>query len=198
MGTNKFKFVPDQMYVLLLYTCIAQWQDRTTGGQVSNVTGAMMHPQFDPHTCENDVAIVKISPAVGPDLVGEFARVAKNGSYPKPGKKRAAGWGQMNPGPDFIPPLPKKKREVELTAVSFSKCLKAYRRMGYPLKQSMVCVRDRGKTQCVGDSGGPLLDAGTGELEGVASFGGDCGSHEWPGVSTAVGQVFGFISRHAG
>lgn len=104
----------------------------------------------------------------------------------------------MNPGPDFIPPLPKKKREVELTAVSFSKCLKAYRRMGYPLKQSMVCVRDRGKTQCVGDSGGPLLDASTGELEGVASFGGDCGSHEWPGVSTAVGQVFGFISRHAG
>lgn len=56
------------------------------------MTGVMTHPQFDPSTCENDVAIVKISPAVGPDVVGEFARVAKNGSYPKPGKKRAAGW----------------------------------------------------------------------------------------------------------
>lgn len=104
----------------------------------------------------------------------------------------------MKAGPDFSPPLPKKMREVQLTAISFSKCLEAYRHIGYPLKQSMVCARDRRKTSCVGDSGGPLLDAGTGELEGVTSFGADCGSHEFPGVYIAVGQLVDFISRHTG
>ncbi|EFY94045.1 Peptidase S1/S6, chymotrypsin/Hap [Metarhizium robertsii ARSEF 23] len=160
--------------------------DRTTGGQVSGVIDIIRHPQYNPTTHDNDVAILKISPPVNKNAAVEFAKLAQEGTYPKPGQKRVAGWGQIQPGsPSGLPP-PTKKREVEVNSMTHPQCQQIYQWRNLAVTGNMVCAKAQGKDSCSGDSGGPLLDASTGELEGVVSWGLGCADQQFPAVYAAM------------
>lgn len=77
-------------------------------------------------------------------------------------------------------------------------CQQIYRVRNLPVTENMVCASAPGKDSCFGDSGGALLDASTGVLEGVVSWGLGCADQQFPAVYAAVGRLYDFISREAG
>lgn len=57
----------------------------------------------------------------------------------------------------------------------------------------MICAIAPGKGVCYGDSGAPLIDKTTGELYGISSWGGECGSDKHPNVYSNIALVRDWI-----
>jgi len=62
----------------------------------------------------------------------------------------------------------------------------------------MICagVAAGGKDSCSGDSGGPIIDATTGELIGVVSWGSGCAQAGFSGVYARVGNFVTYINSN--
>ncbi|MDR3372488.1 MAG: trypsin-like serine protease, partial [Ancalomicrobiaceae bacterium] len=152
------------------------------------------HPDFQPATFANDIALVELEkpagvPAValtGPDdksneLTGLSATVV--------------GWGftQEIPGTD-IDLLPADLQEVELPVVDIAACKAAYTTSilkGNSIDERNLCAGfpEGGRDACRGDSGGPLMmraDAGEWLQAGIVSWGEGCGRRDRFGVYTRV------------
>lgn len=53
-----------------------------------------------------------------------------------------------------------------------------------------------GKDSCSGDSGGPIIDATTGVLEGTVSWGQGCAEAGYAGVYARVGNYVTYINSN--
>ncbi|KAG1702306.1 hypothetical protein DVH05_010096 [Phytophthora capsici] len=156
----------------------------TMGSVVRAVRSYKVHPDYDPNTLDNDVAVLKLRSAVDIKTV----RLAKaNGSDNKVGTAAVAfGWGLTESGE-----LSSDLNKVSLRLISNSDCRKANNDQ-LIITRGMLCAwNGEGKDSCQGDSGGPLFANGV--LVGIVSFGIDESCGETPGVYVRVAYYRDFI-----
>jgi len=151
------------------------------------------HPQYNGHTLENDIALVKLDRPVS---LNKFARLDSSSSSLQSGGKPvvAAGWGAIRQGGLSVDVLNK----VAVSNIGDQQCKKAYK--GEVYFPSMICagVMRGGKDSCQGDSGGPLFSGVNGAEDvvvGVVSWGHGCAQKGKPGVYARVGNYVSWIEK---
>lgn len=87
-------------------------------------------------------------------------------------------------------------RKVSLPIVSRTKCRAIYGASA--ITNDMICagVDEGDKDSCQGDSGGPFIDASTGVLIGVISWGFNCATAGYPGAYARVGYFVDWINNN--
>uniref|UniRef100_A0A2I3GQD9 Mannan-binding lectin serine protease 1 n=1 Tax=Nomascus leucogenys TaxID=61853 RepID=A0A2I3GQD9_NOMLE len=157
-----------------------------------------LHPQYDPSTFENDVALVELleSPVLnafvmpiclpeGPQQEGDMVIVS--------------GWGKQ-----FLQRFPETLMEIEIPIVDHSICQKAYAPLKKKVTRDMICAGEKegGKDACAGDSGGPMVTLnrvrGQWYLVGTVSWGEDCGKKDRYGVYSYIHHNKDWIQRVTG
>lgn len=157
-----------------------------------------LHPQYDPNTFENDVALVELS--TGPVLNDFVMPICLPESTPEEGTMViVSGWGKQ-----FLHRLPETLMEIEVPIVNHHTCQEAYAPLKKKVTRDMICAgfKEGGKDACAGDSGGPMvtLDKETGQwyLVGTVSWGKDCGKKDFYGVYSYVYSNKNWIQRVTG
>ncbi|MCG5233975.1 trypsin-like serine protease [Xanthobacter oligotrophicus] len=158
------------------------------------VRAIIPHPDFQPATYENDVALVELEqPAQVPALsvTGDALRDEDLAGL----AGMVVGWGltQEGAGAD-ADLLPAELQEVELPLVPMETCRSAYAASalkGNVVGPGTLCAgfAAGGRDACRGDSGGPLMlrgAAGGWVQAGIVSWGEGCGRRERYGVYTRV------------
>ena len=157
--------------------------------QCSKPRTIVVHPQFDEHTLDNDIAVMKLrQPAslhcdsVFPVCLPDQAR---DGTYIRANKHGlVTGWGKVNSTVSRSRCL--RKGRVRLASPRICR-IRHYR---YNITSSMMCATDNNGA-CEGDSGGPLVVknlqyGGRYVLAGIVSWGIGCGEADKLGVYTSV------------
>jgi secreted trypsin-like serine protease len=164
-------------------------------GQERGVHEIAIHPQWQPSTFRNDVAVITLDrPVIGirpirPVPPGVVA-------FERPGRDATAlGWGNTIPQPvdggDGGSVFPSRMQEVSVPVVSSQECGAALTFDGVQLldPSTMLCAGRTGRDTCQGDSGGPLFVrtvTGKFTLVGITSWGVGCGAAGFPGVYTRL------------
>ncbi|XP_075908238.1 trypsin-like isoform X1 [Petromyzon marinus] len=162
---------------------------RPVGYRDPRVTRHVAHPSYNPESFEGDLALLQVSPA--PRLGSAVSIIPLATSCPLPGDRCSiAGWGRTETGV-----FPKSSECLNVTVIDERRCRKSY---GPALTNSMFCAgfMDGGRDACKGDSGGPLVCDGT--LQGVISWGKDCGRAHYPGVYTRVCSFSSWLTSTIG
>ena len=153
--------------------------------QERRVASAVMHPDYDWYTFENDICLLRMdSPFVLNQEVAVIRSAATGQEFS--GKGRVSGWGMMAEN-DLFPDL---LMAAEVTLRTDTECREAYGEEA--VKDSMLCAGDEGVDACEGDSGGPLVcdleetGAQPPTLCGLVSWGLGCGRPGYPGVYTEM------------
>ncbi|XP_004079594.1 complement factor I [Oryzias latipes] len=160
----------------------------------------IIHPNYNPATYENDIALVKLKKYPYRDYCVEENPAIRAVCVPwsielfQPNYTCSiSGWGRTKTG---------KSAEVLLWAnVSLIEgCQSSYK---HRFKAGMMCAGDLDGNvdSCQGDSGGPLVcqdQLGVSYLWGIVSWGDKCGKRGYPGVYTQVAYFFEWIRSHTG
>ncbi|MEJ1157588.1 trypsin-like serine protease [Prosthecomicrobium sp. N25] len=177
--------------------------DDAFGRAALRVKSVVYHPDFDPRTFANDVALLELtgpsdtpaSPIVGEaDRDRDFAGLAGT----------VVGWGLTEEAQGSeAEKLPTDLQEVELPLVDLGTCRRGYE--GGALKDNSIDARNLcagfasgGRDACRGDSGGPLMMrvAGGGWVQaGIVSWGEGCGRAGIYGVYTRVAAFEAWIRQ---
>jgi secreted trypsin-like serine protease len=119
---------------------------------IFEVAAVAQHPDWNPATFQNDVAVLKLAEAV-PEGIAEPLPIVDTSDtqFDEPGQPVAvAGWGLTSGngnGSDVL-------REATLAVVSDATCEDAFG----PFDGSVIiCASKAGRSSCQGDSGGPLM-----------------------------------------
>jgi len=166
------------------------------------VDKTILHPQYDPATFKNDIALLHLKRSVPyshqvhpiclpstPELRNQ--RFENTNPY-------VAGWGAIQ----FNGPSSSVLREVQVPTVPDSVCQEKYSSFKTAVvDDSNLCagLQTGGKDACQGDSGGPLQQpVGNNDkyvLIGVVSFGFKCAEPDFPGVYTRVTSHLDWIQK---
>uniref|UniRef100_A0A1B6DCK7 Peptidase S1 domain-containing protein n=1 Tax=Clastoptera arizonana TaxID=38151 RepID=A0A1B6DCK7_9HEMI len=174
-------------------------------GQNMDIVDIVIHPQYQPPSCYNDIALIKIADGVklGPDLRPACLPIINAGD--KPGHlATATGWGRTGYGKVSSDSLLK----VTLQIIGKNECEKYFNdkdsmtRLSTGIETSMICATGYLKKThdtCQGDSGGPLQsylpnDECMHQIVGITSFGKLCGKG-LPGVYTKVSSFISWIEE---
>jgi hypothetical protein len=161
------------------------------------VAQVIVHPDYDPATSDNDIALLQLaSPVVLGGSAGVVPLVSSpaNDGIAAPGVLAlVSGWGTTTEGGTSADILQK----VRVPIVSNATCNQA---LGGGITRNMLCAgfAEGGKDSCQGDSGGPLvLPDGSGwRLAGVVSFGSGCAQPGFYGVYTRVSRYTAWIGTY--
>lgn len=155
------------------------------------------HPQYDPVTFDNDVALMELkTDVVLNQNVWPICLPANTHRF-KPGTKAwITGWGATREGGFTTQTL--QKASVRLVNDTVCKVL-----MGSDVTENMMCagVLQGGIDACQGDSGGPLSvqePSGRAFLAGVVSWGDGCGQRNKPGIYAKVTKYIEWIRTNTG
>lgn len=108
-----------------------------------------------------------------------------------------AGWGRTEAG--NTSPV---KLQLQVPVAEKSACSSRFRTASVTLRSTQLCAGGEArKDSCNGDSGGPLMttfrnDSGQWYVEGVVSFGTQCGTQGWPGIYTRVSDYIEWIRNN--
>jgi secreted trypsin-like serine protease len=181
-------------------------------GEILNVIKIYPHPNYDPKTLKDDIALIKLSKPKKNEM--ELTRrcsirlpkladgIWLNQPYVA---LYTAGWGRVgieNPNPSQI------LMEVILPRVDIDYCKQKFKSYGYQLNPGVICAGfvSGEYDSCQGDSGGPIFyrPASSGSvsarspdriLVGVVSWGIGCGTAELFGVYTNVSVYKDWIEK---
>jgi len=161
--------------------------------QAITVESIVEHPNYDPRTTDNDIAILKLSrPLEFGDRVSPIC--LPSGNDPRPGQMCVTtGWGAtQGTGSDEV------LRQVKVPFLPFDDCQEYYDGV---LTDAMFCAGypEGEKDSCQGDSGGPLVcqdTTGYWALFGVTSWGYGCADAGHPGVYSRVTRLRSFIDAN--
>jgi secreted trypsin-like serine protease len=120
-------------------------------GNKRGVSAIFQHPDWDPVTTDNDVAVLKLDLPV-PATIARPLRLTDDGQFDGAGEAvTVAGWGATSEGSNISLRL----RAANLKVTSDAACASAYDGHFDPAVE--ICAAARGKDSCSGDSGGPLF-----------------------------------------
>ena len=156
-------------------------------GQRVDVTAISAHPNYNPITFENDLAVLRLAQPTSQTPI-LLAGSAERGIWDAGDEAWVTGWGATTQGGVGTNIL----REALVPIVSDSTC-------GQPgvygsefFAATMVCAGflAGGVDSCQGDSGGPLVSPLGDEwrLVGIVSWGDGCAQPNAPGVYTRIGD----------
>ncbi|CAH4031445.1 unnamed protein product [Pieris brassicae] len=139
------------------------------GGVRITTNNVVMHPQWNPNTASNDVAVITMNRVDFNNNIQPIALASGNNEYVGTWAT-AAGYGATSDSQSGIPNNT-ARRHVNLRVISNAEC----RRTFSFIASSVICVETQSgrASTCGGDSGGPL-DIGSGNsrtLIGITSFG---------------------------
>ncbi|MEE8600646.1 trypsin-like serine protease [Euzebya tangerina] len=168
-GRGQPSITPDRLSFVVNANNWVTEGDEVTAAQI------IPHPDYDPGTTNNDMALVRTNEMtnVTPVRLAGPNDLALNAP---PTTATVIGYGAIRtdgPASDVL-------LEVDVDVVSDADCAQGYNLV----PDTMVCagnptndVNNPGRDSCQGDSGGPLFDVVNGEPVqfGVVSFGGICG-----------------------
>ncbi|XP_078138537.1 mannan-binding lectin serine protease 1 [Centroberyx gerrardi] len=174
-----------------------------------SVEKIFLHPEFQPHNYNNDIALVKLREGV------ELNKVIRPVCLPPPQSKDGpptplpnslgvvAGWGISNPNVSSSSLTSDLLQYVKLPVVAQDECQASYasRSLNYNITDNMFCAGfyEGGRDTCLGDSGGAFVmedgDSRRWAVFGLVSWGGpeECGSQRVYGVYTRVANYVEWI-----
>ncbi|CAF3158832.1 unnamed protein product [Rotaria sp. Silwood2] len=166
--------------------------------QRKSITYAIMHPNYNRVTVENDIAILKFSPlTISSDSKITFICLPKEYEDPFQTNNNlvAIGWGYLWEDVHY---LSRTLQQVTIQAVSSTLygCQKSG--MVNPSVQFCAGTMTGDKDTCQGDSGGPLMAFVNNRwvLAGITSLGRGCAHLGYPGVYTRVSTFISFINSN--
>ncbi|XP_052891005.1 trypsin 3A1-like [Anopheles moucheti] len=167
--------------------------NRTDDKVIFRTEEIIVHPTYNPHTYNNDVALIRIIGSFeGYENVFPIAlETVPITSYSTPVYCTVSGWGQTEM---FNGKLPEMLRAVRIPLIPYTEC----RRKWSPLAvtTSMICAGEPRRDTCNGDSGGPLVC--NDKLYGLVSWGANQCGGTYPGVYTSITSkdVASFIEQY--
>lgn len=175
---------------------VGRYDRKTNKGEVIRAEKAIIHPDYNSRSSDNDIALIKLERPVSSQLNITPISLADTNVHHnaiKPGKKvTVAGWG--NTQQNIM--LSNKLMEVDVPIVSHQECKSAYR----GITDNMVCAgyKQGGKDSCQGDSGGPLFVKWYDKTYqvGIVSFGRGCARPGYPGVYTKSANYYEWVKQH--
>uniref|UniRef100_A0A3Q2QV05 Peptidase S1 domain-containing protein n=1 Tax=Fundulus heteroclitus TaxID=8078 RepID=A0A3Q2QV05_FUNHE len=153
----------------------------------------IIHPDYNPGTSNNDIALLKLSQPVNfTSYISPVCLAASNSTFSSGVNTWITGWGNI--GTPL--PSPQNLMELEVPVVENSQCNSSYG--GNIITDSMICagLQEGGKDSCQGDSGGPMVSKQCGRWiqAGIESFGRGCAEPNIPEVYTRVSQYESWIN----
>ncbi|PQK15859.1 hypothetical protein BB8028_0006g01810 [Beauveria bassiana] len=177
-----------------------------SGGVVSGYVKATVAPfgfpkAEEPANWPDDIQIWKLLTAIEESDKIKYAKLPEEGSDPAPNSTAiAVGWGDQGARPLLYGSPVSKLHKVTLPIHDRQVCISADPEAGG--RDSIVCAGGEGRSMCLYDSGGPLFDAATGTLIGLASWvpkdknGNEC--DQAPNIFTRVGSYIPWIKANLG
>ncbi|MFF4172456.1 serine protease [Streptomyces sp. NPDC001744] len=154
----------------------------------------LTHPEYDPETQRNDIALVRLAEPV------VFGRDVRPVALPSPyahgafdhTRVEAPGWGATSSGGRASPVL----RTVTLDTMDNAAC---EARGAFRVTPAQLCTYSPGRDTCQYDSGGPLVRtvARKPYLVGLVSYGRGCATDS-PAVNTRVRSYLDWIAQVTG
>ena len=181
------------------YSDLSPWSGRVgstqwrQGGQLVQFRSIVKHADYNPRTYNNDIAILKTTASivfggnVQPVTPAPASRQLITGE-----KLQISGWGRLYQGG----PIPEVLQVINLPTLSRTQCMQIFQNVN-PIQPSMFCAGDLNGLgdSCVGDSGGPVVDASN-VLVGIVSWGLECATPGFTGVYTEVAYMSDWIQRN--
>jgi len=186
--------------------------DNPECGDTVAVAQLVPHPEYDPDTVQNDLALLVLSDAVKCSDQIAFATL-DHGENSGPGNElTVAGWGALY-DPSYYPMFgttitPGVLHEAEVRTFGSSECnallcgpIFGFLGLCPYLDGPEMCAGNLlgGVDACAGDSGGPLFrvgDDGVPVLVGVTSWGFGCAEPLTPGVYTRVARYREWVDSY--
>lgn len=165
-----------------------------SGGTQVSVSQIVVHPSYSSSTTNNDIALWHLSTALAESSTIGYATLPAQGSDPAAGTiTTTAGWGLTSENGST---LPASLRRVDVPVISRAECRQQYGTSA--VTDNMFCAGydEGGKDSCSGDSGGPIIDASTGVLIGLVSWGQGCAEAGYAGVYARVGNYVTYINAN--
>lgn len=160
--------------------------NRAGQGATQTAASLEIHPDYDPSTSANDIAVITLPEPATQAPLGIVDPAVDAAGYAVGRPATVIGWGTTSAGGSASADL----LEVEVPVVSDADCDDANSYDGTLVTDVMLCagLPQGGKDSCQGDSGGPLMTRSTGvlKLTGIVSFGEGCAGPEKYGVYTEV------------
>jgi secreted trypsin-like serine protease len=155
----------------------------------------VVHPQYDPSTQANDIALVRLETEAGPLI----ARIAERWSGRRGGGATVLGFGSLYEGQ-------LAGRAVAASGAPAAQLSDRLRQAELPFVPCEIAAGDRlctggGESACLGDSGGPLVEGGSesaDRLVGIVSSGSGCAGDDPVTVYTRVSAYAGWIADTIG
>jgi len=92
--------------------------------------------------------------------------------------------------------LPSALRKVSVPVVARSTCQSEYGASAVTTNMFCAGLPQGGKDSCSGDSGGPIVDASTGVLLGLVSWGQGCAEAGFAGVYSRLGNYVDYVNSN--
>ncbi|KAJ0036552.1 hypothetical protein NQD34_005229 [Periophthalmus magnuspinnatus] len=192
-ATNRFTSA-DQWDVLLGLHSQSSANEWTVRRRVQRI---LAHPDYDPMTYNNDVALMELDKdVVLNQYVWPICLPAETHRFSSGTEAWITGWGATREGGSTS--LTLQKASVRLVNSTVCKAL-----MGDDVTEQMLCagVLQGGIDACQGDSGGPLSvqePSGRAFLAGVVSWGDGCAQRNKPGIYARVTKFRDWIRTNTG
>ena len=156
-----------------------------------------LHPNYDPDTFENDIALVRLEADIdmrNADIVPLFD-ASRYGALEDGMTVTISGWGSICSGCD-------SSDQLLAVDVAVDEDCGSYPAPGglSVVDDLMFCAGGNSQDSCQGDSGGPAVVAvnGVTHLAGVVSWGEGCAEPDYPGVYTRVSNYVDWIESYTG
>ena len=183
----------------------ANWLEEVPIEAQVRVRQILIHPDYDPASQDNDLALVMLDEEAGP-LIAEVA-TARDAADPAQGT--VLGFGSFYEGRLAANAVTRtgspaaqvsdRLRQAEVRLVDPAACASRLGIGGDATGTYQICAG--ADDVCVGDSGGPLIFEGADRadrLAGIASFGSGCAGEQPVTVYTRVSAYAGWIADTIG
>jgi len=167
---------------------------QSSAGQVSAaVTYWVLHPNYDPQTVENNIAVLKIASPVPFTATIQPARLPNQGAVIAAGKAGVTGGWNAS-----ATPAPNHLLQLHSTVMGNTKCVNANTAVGWTVNTATAfCAGTSVSGFCPDDYGSAFVSKnadGFWVLHGILSFGSSCdGDPNHPEVHTRIGAYRNWI-----